>query len=122
MTNSFQVDNLYLHQEYQGDSASPHGPTFVGRGYWGYNFGSGKYEGFWIDNASSIMQTETGSVDQSGKVWTMTSEIVNPRDGTLMKKRSVIELVDNDRHSMESFMTGRDGKEVRTMSIEYVRA
>ena len=122
MVNTFQLDNLYLHQEYQGDPAPPPYPAFLGRGYWGYNFSSKLYEGFWIDNASSMIQTETGTVDSADKVWTMTSEFQNPRDGKTIKKRSVISLVDHDHHSMESYMTGADGREFKTMEIQYVRA
>ncbi|MEQ1904881.1 MAG: DUF1579 domain-containing protein [Pirellulaceae bacterium] len=122
MVNTFQLDNLYLHQEYQGDAAPAPYPTFVGRGYWGYNFSSKMYEGFWIDNASSMMQTETGSVDAAGKVWTMLSEFQNPKDGKTILKRTVIRLIDHDHHSMESFMTGPDGGEFKTMEIQYTRA
>jgi|GEM_PF-4469386 len=67
------------------------------------------------------MQVETGTVDKSGKVWTMTSELEHPVEGK-MKKRSEIRVVDNDHHSMESYMTGPDGKEFRTMNIHYTRA
>ncbi len=122
MINSFQVDNLYLHQEYQGDPTPAPYPAFVGRGYWGYNFSSKLYEGFWIDNASSMIQTETGSVDATGKIWTMLSEFQSPQDGKTIVKRTVIRLIDQNHHSMESFMTGPDGREFKTMEIQYVRS
>lgn len=122
MVNSFQVDGLYLHQDYQGDAPPKPYPAFVGRGYWGYNFGTKKYEGFWIDNASSMMQNEAGTVDSSGKVWTMTSEFTNPNDGSTIRKKTEIKLQDADQHTMESFMTAADGNEYRTMIIEYKRA
>ena len=41
-------------------------PDFEGRGFWGYNKNPRQYEGFWIDTASTIMQTEFGEVDESG--------------------------------------------------------
>jgi len=66
------------------------------------------------------MQFETGSVDESGKAWTMTSEMVDPEGGT-MSKRSVITLKDDDHHSMESFFT-RQGQELKAMEIQYARA
>lgn len=122
MVNSWDLDGLYLHQSYTGDPAPPPFPAFVGRGYWGYNFSSGQYEGFWIDNGSSMMQTEQGQVDPSGKVWTMQSEFVHPANGQRIAKRSVIKLVDQDHHLMESWMTGPDGQESLTMEIDYRRA
>lgn len=122
MKNEWDLDGLYLHQHYTGDPAEGPFPAFLGRGYWGYNTGSGRYEGFWIDNASTMMQTESGSVDDSGKVWTLHSRFTPPGAPQEMAKRSVIRLIDDNNHSMESFVTGPDGNEFRTMEITYKRA
>lgn len=122
MRNEFDLGGLYLRQTYKGDHADGPFPSFEGRGYWGFNAASGKYEGFWIDNASSMMQTETGDVDGSGKVWTMTGEFPNPETGQMMGKRSVITLVDGDRHSLEMFFTTPSGQEVKAMEIQYQRS
>jgi hypothetical protein len=122
MFNTFQLGGLYLHQDYQGDAPPQPHLAFIGRGYWGFNFGSQLYEGFWIDNASSMMQTESGTVDSTGKSWTMTSEFTNPRDGSTIKKRTEIKVKDADHHSMDSFMTAADGNEFRTMTIDYKRS
>ncbi|MFN5322501.1 MAG: DUF1579 family protein [Planctomycetota bacterium] len=121
MRNTWDVDGLYLNQHFTGDPAPPPYPAFVGRGYWGYNFSTRQYEGFWIDNASSIMQSETGAVDASGKVWTMLSEFTHPTTGERIARRSVIELKDHDHHVIESWMTGPNSQELRTMQIEYRR-
>ena len=85
MTNSWQLGGLYLQQEYVGDSSGGSFPSFVGKGYWGYNTTSKKYEGFWIDSGSTTMQLESGDVDSSGLVWTMHSELKCPQTGVLMK-------------------------------------
>jgi hypothetical protein len=82
---------------------------------------SGQYEGFWIDTASTVMQSETGDVDDSGKVWTMMGEMDNPQTGQKIKKKSVITLVDDDHHRMEMFFEGPDGSEMKGMEIRYVR-
>jgi hypothetical protein len=119
MVNRIELDGLYLAQSYQGDPMPAPYPAFVGRGYWGYNFHSKLYEGFWIDNASSVMQVETGSVDESGRVWTMHSQI--ELGGGTLKRRSVISLIDDDHHSMASFMTHPGSSEVKTMEIQYQR-
>ncbi len=119
--NTWQVDGLYLHHDYQGDAVEGPFPSFCGQGYWGYNTTSHKYEGFWIDNASTTMQMETGDVDASGKVWTMFSEVTCPSTGQHMKKRSVVELIDDDHHKMETYFTGDDGNEMKAMEINYAR-
>lgn len=121
MDSQFQLDGLFLHQNYTGDPAEGPFPRFLGRGYWGYNTGSGKFEGFWIDNASTMMQTETGSVNESGTVWTMHSKFTPPHAKQEMAKRSEIRLVDADHHTMNSFVTGLGGQEVKTMEIAYTR-
>ena len=64
---------------------------------------------------------EFGDVDSDGRVWTMLSEVKCPQTGRLMKKRSVITLIDNDHNMVESFFTGEDGNEMKAMEINYSR-
>ena len=113
MTSTMELGGRFLHQHYEGDPApdAPF-PDFQGRGYWGYNHTTKKYEGFWIDTASTMMQNESGDVDASGKVWTMRST----------QKKSVITLTDRDHHSMEMFFKDSDGNEIKGMEIKYIRA
>jgi hypothetical protein len=122
MTNALDLGGRYLSQTYKGDPCEGPFPNFAGRGYWGYNTTSEKFEGFWIDNACTMMQNEVGDVDSAGKVWTMRGEMTCPQTKAPMKKRSVITLKDKDHHSMEMFFTGPDGKETKNMEIQYVRA
>jgi len=121
ISNTWKIGGLYLHQEYTGDATDGPFPSFCGEGFWGFNTASGKYEGFWIDNASTMMQNETGDVDEAGKVWTMHSEVACQATGQQMKKRSVITLIDNDHNRMEMFFTGDDGNEMKAMEINYTR-
>ncbi len=121
--NTFQLGGLYLKQDYQGDKTDGPFPSFEGQGYWGFNTTTNKFEGFWIDNASTTMQMETGNVDESGKNWEMHSTFLCPGTGKAMKKRTVISLVDNDRHTYEQFFVVEEGQpEVKSMEINYVRA
>ena len=122
MTSTLVLGGRFVRQDYMGDSdpgQTPF-PNFEGHGYWGFNKNTQKYEGFWIDTASTVMQHESGAVDESGKVWTMTGEIEGS-DGETSVKRSIITLVDNDHHGIEMFFTKGD-QEFRGMEIQYVRA
>lgn len=121
MINSFELSGLYLQQDYVGDHSDGPFPGFEGRGFWGYNTGTGKYEGFWIDNCSTAMQLESGSVDAAGKVWQMTGEMLCAQTKQVFQKRSVITLKDNDHHKMEMYFTGPDGQESKCMEIDYER-
>jgi hypothetical protein len=122
MNSSFQLGGLYLFQDYVGDPSPGPWPAFLGQGFWGYNFGTKKYEGFWIDNASSMMQMETGTVDATGKVWTMLSTFTDPQSAKEVRKRTEIRLIDHNTHDMTTWMTDDSGHEVRTMEILYRRA
>ncbi|MHC4416384.1 MAG: DUF1579 domain-containing protein [Planctomycetota bacterium] len=122
MINTMDLGGRYLQQRYKGDAADGPFPNFEGRGYWGFNTVSGRYEGFWIDSASTFMQTEAGDVDASGKVWTMIGEVTDPQSGRPMKKKSVITLKDDDHHLHEMFFTGSEGQEwCKAMEIAYTR-
>lgn len=121
MTNTWALGGRFLHQDYKGDpSPGPDPfPGFEGQGYWGFNKNTERYEGFWIDTASTVMQHESGTVDETGKSWTMTGEIVGS-DGETTTKRSVITLVDNDQHGIEMYFTKGD-QEFKGMEIQYTR-
>ncbi len=121
MMNSLELGGLYLQQDYHGDAVEGPFPSFEGRGFWGFNTTTGQYEGFWIDNACTTMQTERGNVDASGNVWVMRGEMICPQTKQPFSKRSVITLVDADHHCMEAYFTGPDGHEMKTMEIRYER-
>ena len=122
MTNTLALGGRFMKQDYKGDPDP--GPTpfanFEGNGYWGFNKNTQQYEGFWIDTASTVMQHESGTVDERGKVWTLAGEIVGT-DGETTTKRSVITLVDDDQHHIEMFFT-KDDQEFKGMEIQYSRA
>ena len=121
MTNSMDLGGRFLRQIYKGDQSDGPFPNFEGRGYWGYNTVTNEYEGFWIDSASTFMQNETGQVDASGKVWTMTGQMTDPQTGQPMQKRSITTLEDRDHHCIEMFFKGPDGNEFKAMEISYSR-
>lgn len=121
MVNEFDLGGRFLRQTYTGDPSEVPFPSFEGRGYLGYNNVSKLFEGFWIDNASTMMQIETGELDAAGRVWTMTGEMANPQSGASMTKRSVMTVRDANHHSMEMFFDAGEG-EVKSMEILYERS
>ena len=119
MVNTFQVGGLYLHQDYQGDETDGPFPTFQGGGYWGFNTSSQQYEEFWIDCASTMMQLEKGTVDETGKIFEMSSEF--EMHGAKIKKQSIFTVFNNDHHRMEAFMTPPNSEKMKSMVIDYRR-
>lgn len=120
IVNSWRLGGLYLDQVYKGDKSDGPFPNFEGYGYWGYNQTLKQFEGFWIDNASTTMQFESGQVDESGKTWEMFSEFTH--NGIVMKKRTLFEVISNDENTMTAFITPPEGDEMRNMAIVYKRA
>lgn len=120
MVSELDLGGCYLKQTYTGDPNDGQIPSFEGRGYWGYNTVAKRYEGFWIDNGSTIMQTDTGQVDATGTVWTMTGEMTNPQTGATMTKRTVITLVGTNTHRLEMYFDTGEG-ESKALEIAYTR-
>lgn len=119
MVNTFELNGLFLQQDYKGDAVDGPFPNFAGKGYWGFNTVSKQFEGFWIDTATTQMQMEFGSVDESGKTWEMQSEFT--MGGPTMKKRAVFTVVDDNHHSMVTYVCPPEGEEFKNMEIHYER-
>ena len=76
----------------------------------------------WTGLGDSMMQLERGTMDATGRIWTMLSSFLHPHIGQHVTKKSVIRLIDNDHNDMTTWMTRLDGNEVRTMHIDFVRS
>ncbi len=120
MVNESDLGGRFVRQTYTGDGAEGPFGAFEGRGYWGYNNVTKRFEGFWIDTASTMMQFESGDLDEAGSVWTMVGKMPNPQTGDEMTKRTVITLEDADHHSMVTYFDVGEG-EFKAMEIRYVR-
>jgi hypothetical protein len=121
MVNEWDLGERFLKQTYTADPNDGPFPDFEGRGYFGFNTATNKYEGFWIDSASTMMQTEAGDLDAAGRRWEMSSEMPDPSSGKTMTKRSVCTVIDDDHHTLEMYFTMPDGNEMKCMEIAYTR-
>lgn len=122
MLNSWDLGGTFMMQHYEGSSDSAAFPAFAGRGYFGYNLSDNRFEGFWIDTASTMMQCEQGSVDSAGRIWEMRSEFTHPQSRQKMKKRSIITVLDHNQHTLDAFMQIGDAAEFQAMHIDFRRA
>jgi len=121
MVNDWVLGERYLRQTFAGDPVDGSHQAFAGVGFWGFDPARGVYQSFWVDNASTTMQIETGTVDAAGKVWTMRGTMLNPQSRETMNKRSIITLQDSDHHLVESFFTVGNGEEFKAMELIYTR-
>ncbi|HEY7086596.1 MAG TPA: DUF1579 domain-containing protein [Tepidisphaeraceae bacterium] len=119
MKNEMVLDGRFLRSTCEG---SMMGQPFHGVGYTGYDNLKKKYVGVWMDTMGTMMMVSEGSADPSGKVLTFTSTMPDPETGKDMNCRQVVTIASNDKHTMEMFAPGPDGKEYKCMTIVYTRA
>jgi hypothetical protein len=98
------------------------GQPFEGMGYTGYNNVTGKYFSTWSDNMSTGLFVAEGDYDAASKVYTYRAQMPDPvKPGTMVPVRESMRFPDKDHALFEMYET-RDGKEMKTMQIEYTRA
>ena len=115
MINRWILGGLFMEQDYKGTF---NGAAFVGRGYWGFNEASGLYESVWMDSTGGQIARDAGAFRDG--VWEMRGESFMA-DGTAREQRSVVRVVDQDRHTMELYFTPRGGEEFLALQVEYRR-
>lgn len=98
------------------------GQPYDGVGYSGYDNVKGKYVSSWMDSLSTGLFVSEGDYDDASKTYTYRAQMADPmKPGTQVATRTVLRMVDQDHAVFEMHET-RDGKEAKTMQIEYTRA
>jgi hypothetical protein len=118
MSSKAIYDGRFIESNFTGDMG---GMPFEGRGTWGFNNISKKFEGTWIDSMSTGFMYTEGTADAAGKVFTSTYTSYDPITKTKKTGREVVTIKDADHHVMQMFDKGPDGKEFLNMEITYTR-
>jgi len=113
MDSAMALGGRYLVSIHRGQMM---GMAFEGHELDGYDNVSGRYVGAWIDNMGTGVMSLTGDLDASGKVMTMTGEIVDPLTHKKMTYKGVSTHVDDDTFRYDSYMVD-GGKEVKVMEM-----
>ncbi|GAB4194182.1 MAG: hypothetical protein Tsb002_25440 [Wenzhouxiangellaceae bacterium] len=124
MRNELVLGGRFVQQQFQGDPPPGAGPEitpFAGVGLLGYNTVDKRYEAAWADNASTVLQVESGQVDDSGREWSFYSRLTNPQTGGPMEKRTILMIDDDDHHRAEYWFREPEGPEIKAMEIHYSR-
>jgi len=109
----------YTQTIYMGTSM---GQPFEGRGIDGYNNQTGEFFSFWIDNMGTGFFISTGRcLDKECTTMEFKGEMDDPSTGHKMKSRQLITIKDKNSHLFEMMMIGPDGKEFKSMEMEYTR-
>jgi hypothetical protein len=117
-TNAMIHKGRYLHGDFTG---SVMGRPFSGSSLWAFDRAKGKYLSLWIDDMSTAVMIAEGDADAAGKVITFTGTERDPITGQDKKIKSVLTILDDDRHTWEAFET-IDRQERKVLSIAYTRA
>ena len=97
------------------------GKPFTGVGFFGYDNASRRYTGTWMSSMTTSIQVQSGTADETGTVFTLVSTYKDANTGQEHDNRSVITVIDNNTNTYETFETGPDGKEYRTLEVTYTR-
>ena len=116
--NTWVLGDRYVQMKYEGVFL---GESFNGIGYTGYDNVTKKYQGSWMDTASTGMMLSTGAVDAAGKVFTFKATTSDPATGKVTTADEKITIADNDHHTFEMWGKGPDGKTFKMMEIQYTR-
>ena len=114
------MDNHFLEQRFSGNMM---GKPFEGRGIYGYDKMRKEYTGLWFDNMATGIMTSSAQYDSQTKTLaeagSMSCPITNETHRTY---RGVTTFIDDKHYTYETYMKDKDGKEFRSMLIEYTRA
>ncbi len=110
----------FLQQNLRGEVHE--GERYEGMGISGYDNGLKKYTSIWTDNMSTGVMISTGTCDASGKVFTYTGTVTDPFTGQPKKEKSVLRIINDDKHVFEMFSIGPDGKEFQSLVVTYTRS
>jgi hypothetical protein len=112
------MDGRYVYEDVEGEMF---GKTFKGTGITGFDKTQGKYVGAWVDNFGTGISQSSGTADKTGKTLTFQREDYDPLSKQKMKGRDVIRILDADKHVMEMYKVGPDGKEIKVMELVITR-
>ncbi|MCB9838428.1 MAG: DUF1579 family protein [Phycisphaeraceae bacterium] len=117
VTKEWALGGRFVLQDYAGEETSM--GRFFGMGLLGYNNISKRYQSVWMDTMSTAMLIQTG--DWVGEALTLVGDQHESISLGIVRVRSVTRIVSDDRHTFENFVTGPDGKEMRTLEVVHSR-
>lgn len=119
MTNHWILGGRFVQQDFKGEMM---GQSFEGLGLMGFDIAKQRYIGTWCDDMGTMMMPiAEGQADASGRVITQICEMDEPITGNHMKMRSVLTIKSSTEHIYETYATGPDGQEYKSMDISYTR-
>jgi hypothetical protein len=115
--NKWILGGRYLEQRFNGSFM---GMPFEGIGYTGFDNVTHQFWGTWMDNMSTGVMLSSGT-SSDGKNWRLTTKMSDPMTGQVSSGDETLVIESPDRHVMEMWGAGPDGKKFKMMRIVYTR-
>ncbi len=113
------MDGRYLEENAQ---SSFDGVPFQGFGLSGFDNIKHAYCITWIDNLGTGFVRSEGTYAPESRTFHYASQTPDIMSGKYVKSRSVETFVDDDHMAVEYYGPGPDGKEMKSMELQYTRA
>jgi hypothetical protein len=110
------LGEFHVLSTFEGDMM---GSPFEGHGITSFDPNKKKFISIWVDTMEPTPARMEGTHDAKTHTLTFTGEVVMAGQST--KMREVLTVKDADHGTFEMFSTGPDGKEAKTMQIDYTR-
>lgn len=118
-TRKWIFDGRYIQEEIVNDGESM---PFKGLGLMGYDNLRNHYNAIWVDSMSTSIFNSKGKLSKDGKVFTFTSNELDPLSKKPIKTRDLISIHSKDKHTMTAYRTMPGvKKEWKVMEIIYTR-
>ena len=108
----------FVLEEFDGGSLAL---PFQGLAIYGYDAFEKKYTSVWVDTTNTAMTTSAGTCQEDCKVIAFVGRHGDPWSGTKKPSRGVTRFVSDDKHVLELYEPGREGKEFKVLEIRYTR-
>jgi hypothetical protein len=118
-TSKWVLGGRFVQQEVKGKMGHQ---SFEGTGYTGYDNIKGEYQAVWMDNMTTGMMFSNGKRDADTKVIAQTGTFACPMTGEKERWfRNELKVANKNEHTFAMYTKTADGKEFKTMEIEYKR-
>ena len=108
----------YMQSKYSGMVM---GMPFEGISTDGYDNGKKVYFNTWVDNMGTGIMHAEGKMDDATKMVVYNGTMYDPMQNKDLTYRQTMQMVDDNHMVMEMYNTTKDGKEYKSMHVEYVK-
>jgi hypothetical protein len=116
--NKMIMNGLYQESNHSGDMM---GMPFNGKSTVAYDIHRKEFVSTWIDNMGSGIMVLKGPWDEATKTINLKGKMTDPGTKQDSEVRETFKITDDNTQEMEMFVMMPDGKEFKTMHINYSR-